>query len=469
MIAYITVSPFYCSIISSVLRNLLKPYKYYREDLANFFKSNILSGSRVLEIGCGEGYLLSDLDISHGVGIDASKEIIKHCKKKLPAFDFYHSRGEDFVIDEEFDYVILSDTLSLVGDVQKIFNRMRSVCTKDTRIIVSTYNYLWRPALILAEFLGLKQKTSRDNWLTLEDLSSLLYVEGFQVVKQDRRLLFPVYIPIISPFINRYIARLPLINHLCLTNTIIARPLLSGSENLSVSIVIPTRNEAGNIEETVRRLPKLGKDTEIIFVEGGSTDGTVKKIKSVMKKCKDLNIKFVQQKGTGKGDAVRCGFSKASGDIYMILDADLSVMPEDLEKFYRVVCENKGEFVFGSRLVYAMEDGAMRVLNVFGNQFFSSVFTWLLNTPIKDTLCGTKIISADNYKRLAGNRSYFGEFDPFGDFDLIFGAAKLNLKFVEIPIKYHARVYGSTNISRFKNGVELLRMVFFCMDKIKFV
>jgi glycosyltransferase involved in cell wall biosynthesis len=325
---------------------------------------------------------------------------------------------------------------------------------------------------VLAEMLDLKTPQKRLNWLNSEDLSSLLYLEGYDKVKIGRRMLLPKYIPLISNMINRYFAQLPLINKFCLINFIIARvnPDLFERKEKTVSVVIPARNEKGNIENAVTRMPKLGQHTEIIFVEGHSDDGTLNEIKRVCEKYHtEYDLKFFVQDGRGKGDAVRKGFARASGDILMILDADLTVPPEDLIKFYEAIASGKGEYINGTRLVYPMEKEAMRTLNMIGNKFFSIMFSWLLGQTIKDTLCGTKVISRENYDKLRLNRSYFGEFDPFGDFDLIFGSAKLNLKIIEIPIKYRAREYGETNISRFRHGWLLLKMMFFAFNKIKFI
>ena len=238
---------------------------------------------------------------------------------------------------------------------------------------------------------------------------------------------------------------------------------------MSVSVIIPARNEKGNIEALIQRTPRMGKHTEIIFVEGNSTDDTWGEIQRQGAHYQEYyHIKWVQQDGKGKGDAVRKGYSIATGDILMILDADMTVEPEELPKFFNAIASGKGEYINGSRLVYPMEKQAMRFLNLLGNKFFSLAFSWLLGQNLKDTLCGTKVLSRENYLRLAANRAYFGEFDPFGDFDLIFGSAKLNLKFVEIPIRYRARTYGETNISRFKHGWLLLRMTFFALKKVKF-
>jgi len=324
--------------------------------------------------------------------------------------------------------------------------------------------------LTIAEKLSLKNPQFRTNWLNTSDLTNLLEIENYQVIRSGKRFLFPVEIPILSPVVNKYLANFPLINNLCLTNFIIARPLnLTANVSPSVSVIVAARNEKGNIENVVKRTPQMGSHTEIIFIEGGSSDKTYEEIVRVARKYRKIDIKYDKQTGKGKGDAVRKGFSIATGDILMILDADLTVSPEDLPKFYNAIASGKGEYINGCRLVYPMENEAMQFLNVLGNKFFSITFSWLLNQKIKDTLCGTKVISRKNYLQLSKNRQYFGDFDPFGDYDLIFGAAKMNLKFTEIPIRYKARTYGSTNISRFKHGWLLLKMVVFAMGKIKFI
>jgi glycosyltransferase involved in cell wall biosynthesis len=178
-------------------------------------------------------------------------------------------------------------------------------------------------------------------------------------------------------------------------------------------------------------------------------------------------IKGMQQPGKGKADAVFTAFDAATGDVLMILDADLTVPPEQLTAFWQAIRSGKGEFVNGSRLVYRMEDEAMRSLNLIANKLFSIIFTWLLSQRFTDTLCGTKVLRRTDYIRLKAGRAYFGNFDPFGDFDLIFGASKLNLKVVEIPIRYANRTYGETQISRFRHGFMLLRMVLFAFRRIK--
>jgi glycosyltransferase involved in cell wall biosynthesis len=280
----------------------------------------------------------------------------------------------------------------------------------------------------------------------------------------------PVEIPLVSDDLNRYVAKIFPFRWLSLTNFIVARPPISLPSRLpTVSVVIAARNESGHIDELLSRIPLMGGGTEIIFVEGNSTDDTYAVIERAITENPQLNCKLLKQPGKGKGDAVRAGFTAASGDILMILDADITVPPEDLPRFYNIMRDGSAEFVNGVRLVYPMDGDAMRFANLIANKFFSWAFSWLLGQPIRDTLCGTKVLWKKDYKRIADNRSYFGDFDPFGDFDLLFGAAKLNLKILEVPIRYRARRYGETNISRWSHGWLLLKMVAFAAKRIKFI
>ena len=451
----------------------IKKNSYYYEDLKSFYRFNIPPGKRVLEIGSGTGEILAGLKPSRGVGIDLSQKMVEIAQKKYPQLCFRRMDAEALELEEKFDAVIISDTLGYLSDIQLAFKRIHKVVDQDSRIVMNFHSFLWQPFLILAESLGLKMPQQRLNWVTRHDLLNFLTLERYEVIKSGRRFLFPKRIPFVSFFLNKYIAHFPFFNLLCVYGYIVARKPLRGpldGKPCSVTVVVPARNEKANIEHAVRRIPKMGSHTEIIFIEGGSTDDTLGEVKRVCSRYSDvLDVKYAVQDGKGKGDAVRKGFSMAAGDILMILDADLTVPPEELPKFYDAIATGCGEFINGSRLVYPLEKEAMRVLNILGNKFFSMAFTWLLSQRLKDTLCGTKVIFKRHYEALISGRSYFGDFDPFGDFDLIFGAAKLNLKIMEIPIHYRAREYGHTNISRFHHGWLLLKMVFFAMNKIKFL
>lgn len=451
----------------------IRKNSYYYRDLISFYRFNIPEGSSVLEIGCGTGFLLNALKPKRGVGIDISSKMISEAKARYKDLTFHLMDAESLQLKEKFDYIIISDSLGYFEDIQKVFGEMKKVCNSETRIIINFHSFLWLPVLEVAQFFGMKMPQKRLNWLNRDDVAGLLAMEGFETIKEGKRFLAPVNIPLLSWFSNKILAFMPGFNRLCLTGFIIARKKeepVNFEKKYSVSVIIPARNESGNIEPGLLRIPKMGKHTEIIYIEGGSKDNTLDEIKRVCKKySKTHDVKYSVQEGKGKGDAVRKGFGMARCDILMILDADLTVPPEDLPKFYNAIASGRGEYINGTRLVYPMEKESMRTLNMIGNKFFSIMFSWLLGQKLKDTLCGTKVISRNNWGRLVANRKYFGEFDPFGDFDMIFGSAKMNLKIVEIPIRYQARTYGETNISRFRHGWLLLKMVAFAMNKIKFI
>lgn len=449
-----------------------KRHHYYWNDITRYCNFFIHPDYSVLEVGCGTGDLIGSINGRRKVGIDFSEPMIVRAREQFPDTQFITMDADDIRLEERFDVVVVSNLIGYSADVQHLFEELRKVCHDRTRIILTYYNYLWEPVLKFAEFIGLKDKTPNQNWLSQADINNLFYLSGFQVYRESRRLIIPVFIPVLSWLFNKYLARLPLIRFFCLNNFTFAcpAPVSEHSGSHSVSIVIPARNESGNIENAIRRIPRFGKSQEIIFVEGNSTDDTWQKMEEVAEKYAGSHqIILARQPGKGKYDAVKKGFEIARGEILMILDADLTVPPEDLPKFYHAIASNKGDFINGCRLVYQMEDQAMRFLNLLGNKFFSMAFTWLLEQSFKDTLCGTKVMFRSDYEKLVTNRAYFGDFDPFGDFDLIFGAHKLNLHIVEIPIRYRERTYGTTNISRFKHGWILLKMCFVAARKIKFI
>jgi ubiquinone/menaquinone biosynthesis C-methylase UbiE len=466
-----TVENFY-DTLSKDYDRLKQKNQYYHKQIKTLYQFLIPKQQTVLEIGCATGELLASLHPAKGVGVDISARMIDLAKKKYPRFIFKKGSAEDVTVKGKFDYIILSDVVGILDDIQQTFHNIYTIATPQTRIIISFYNYLWEPFLVLAGILGLKVPQPQQSWVSNKDIENLLELSDLEVVKQSTYLLLPFYIPVVSSFINKYIGRLPLIRNLCFIRYMVIRKKLPLHlrEQHTVSIIMPARNEAGNIEKAVKEIPTLGKKTEIIFVEGHSTDTTRQVIQKVIQSYKGPNRLrlFIQKKQRGKGPAVRTGFKEAKGEVLIIFDADLTTDAKDLPKFYNAIRDKKAEFIQGSRLVYPMEKNAMKFLNTLGNKFFSITFSFLLDQRIKDTLCGTKVLFKNDYERIAKNRSYFGNFDPFGDFDLIFGAAKLNLKIMEIPVRYKARSYGQTNISRFRNGALLLRMTIFAARKIKF-
>jgi SAM-dependent methyltransferase len=449
--------------------------KYYFRGVVRLLRFLVPRGSRVLDIGCANGDLLAALEPSHGVGVDLSPRMLEVARARHTNLQFLQMDAHELAVDPAlagpFDYVVLSDLVGDLYDVQRALEQLRKVCHARTRVIITFYNYLWEPALKAAEWLGFKTRQNLQNWLTRQDLENLLSLAGFEVVKGGRRMPFPLHLPLVSEAINQVAQALPLVRVLGLQQYLVARLRPQGAHaRHSCSVIVPCRNERGNIAAAVERTPSMGSRTEILFVEGNSTDSTLEEIRAVMGRYRGPHeLKLVEQgDGRGKGDAVRKGFAAATGDVLMILDADLTVAPEDLPRFFDAVQSGAGEFINGCRLVYPMEKEAMRYLNLLGNKFFSKMFTWILGQPIKDTLCGAKVLTREDYEKIAANRSYFGNFDPFGDFDLLFGAAKLNMKIVEIPVRYRERCYGETNISRFRHGWLLLRMSIFAARKFKF-
>ena len=402
--------------------------------------------------------------------------MIELAQRKHPGLTFVVDDAETLDAPElkgrTFDYVVISDVVGMLNDVWAAFRALRQVCNPRTRVLVTYYNFVWEPLLKLGERLGSKMPVEQQNWLGMQDLKNLLELNHFDVVRHGTAQLVPVDVPLLAPFANRYLAQLPGLNHFALTQFFVAKLAGGGgpipSREYSCSVIVPCKNERGNIDDIVQRTPEMGKWTELIFVDGNSDDGTVEAIEKHCKAKTRKRIKLIPQgDGKGKGDAVRKGFAAATGDVLFILDADLTVPPEDLPKFYAALAEGRGEFVNGSRLVYPMEGEAMRFLNMLGNKFFGLALSAMLEQRLKDTLCGTKVLFRRDYERIAANRAFFGDFDPFGDFDLLFGAAKQNLKIVELPVRYRARTYGETKISRFRHGAILARMTLHAFRRFK--
>ena len=447
---------------------------YHRRDVAylNFVLSKDCS---VLDIGCGNGWLLSQLNAKVKCGIDLSPSMVDVAKETCPEATIIQADIESRLDLKKirglglFDYIILSDTLAFLDDIEVGLSHVRKLCGPSTRVILSRYNQLWEPVLKFGELIGRKQRVRFDlNWISNDDVRSFCALSGLDLLTSESHQIIPFRLFGLGHLINKWLAPLPIIRSLNLRQYVVARPTPNRKHlKPSVSVIVPVRNEAGNIEPAVKRLSKFPGDLELIYVEGNSLDNSWDEIQRVKARYRDINIVSLKQPGKGKGDAVHYAFQQASGDILMILDGDLTVPPEDMIKFYNVLAFGIGEFANGSRLVYSMEKDAMRFLNYYANRTFARIFSYLLNQQFTDTLCGTKVMFRRDYEKILSNKSFFGDFDPFGDFDFIFGASKLNLKIIEVPVRYRARTYGSTQISRFRHGFMLLQMVIFAFRKLK--
>jgi len=363
--------------------------------------------------------------------------------------------------------VLINGTFNHDHDIQKRLQHLHSRLAPTARVLLVLYNPYLRGVYRLANKLGLRRGRLPDTFVTRGSLETLAGISGFRIVRQAPRVYCPFRLLGIGALINRVLPLIPLIRWLSLTYLAVLRPVVR-REAEGLTCVIPARNEKGNIEDALRRFPKLGCPVEIIFVEGHSSDGTWEEIQRVAELYNGkFRIKAFQQTGKGKADAVRLGFADASEPLLTILDADLTMPPEMLGRYYAAYCEGHGDFVNGSRLVYPMEGEAMRFLNRLGNVFFAKALSWVLSTRYGDSLCGTKMLARHDYERFKAWRRDFGDFDPFGDFELLFPAAILGLGAVDVPVRYMARTYGSTNIRRFRHGLQLMKMTLVGFFRIK--
>jgi SAM-dependent methyltransferase len=441
-------------------------------DLHQTLARLIPQDASVLEVGCGAGDLLAALPHVERMGVDLLPEVIDEARRRHPQLTFQQAEATALDGLPMFDAVVCDRLVHSVLDIRALLASLRERLTDGGRIYLTAFNYLWELPTRAAELLGWKLPSPLANWLSESDYENLFELAGLEAVRFEDRLIMPMPVPG-AGLLNRYVAKLPGWQRLSLYRVYVLRKREippPRTRAVTVTVVVPTRNEAGNVDGALSRTPVMGAGTELIFVEGGSSDGTWEKIQEAVAAYRGpLKLSAYQQSGKGKGDAVRLGFEKATGDLLMILDADLTVPPEDLSVFFDAAVRGQADYLQGTRLVYPMDPGAMRFFNKIGNVAFSQLFSYLLQQPIKDTLCGTKVLWRSDYQRLAANRHVFGDFDPFGDFDLIFGAARLGLKIAEIPVRYRERVYGETNISRWKHGWLLLRMSTVAARKLKYV
>lgn len=448
--------------------------RVFHAQILDHFRRHIPEGSHVLECGCGAGQLLAGLQLARGVGIDFSSRMIAKARMRHGAqggLEFIEGNVENVLPAEKFDHIVLDYLTGYLSDIQVVLKNLRASAHPRTRLHLTTLNTLWRQPLKLAVGLGSVMPQPSSNWLSHHDLFNLLELAGWEVVTFERLQLFPFNWPLVSPLLNNIAVRLPFFRHFGITLAVTARPRQAPElcGDISCSVIVPARNEAGNIRAAIERIPVLGKRTEIIFVEGHSRDDTWQVIQRETAAYKGPHVvKAFRQSGKGKWDAVFTGFAEAQGDVLVIQDADLTAPPEDLPKFYDALQSGAAEFVNGSRLVYPMEAEAMRFLNLLGNKFFAIALSYVLGQPVKDSLCGTKMLLRSDYQRLLRRIKLLGDFDPFGDFNLLFGASMLNLRIRDLPVRYRDRAYGETNISRFSHGWLLLKMTWFGLWRVRF-
>jgi ubiquinone/menaquinone biosynthesis C-methylase UbiE len=446
----------------------------FHRQLLRHFQRHVPAGQRVLEWGCGAGDLLRGLRPSRGLGLDFSPAMIAkaEARQQDAACEFRVGDVLSTELAEGFDHIILDYLLGYLPDIQTALEKIKRSAHARTRLHLTSLSTPWKFVLRWAQAFGFVMQQPPSNWLSHGDIFNLLELAGWEIVHFERIQIWPWQTPLLAPFFNRWLVRLPFFRHFGITCAITARPKIPPrlEGTVTCSVVVPARNEAGNIRPALERIPRLGRRTEIIFVEGNSRDDTWETIQREVAAYQGPHlVRALQQPGKGKWDAVRTGFAIAQGDMLVIQDADLTAPPEDLVKFFEAVEDGRAEFANGSRLVYPMESKAMRFLNLLGNKFFAEALSYVLGQAVKDSLCGTKMILRADYERLLERIKPFGNFDPFGDFNLLYGSALLDLRIRDIPVRYRDRTYGETNISRFSHGWMLLKMVWFGLRKLKWV
>jgi len=429
---------------------------YYHREIERFFKNIIPKDKNVLEIGTADGYLLDKLKPSYGVGIDISAKMIEMARKKYPRLKFIKSTIDDYNPKFKFDYIVISDLLEYTFDLYNFFNVLYKKISTDTKIIITGVNPLWEPVMRFTTRLKLRTPVQMKNFVTCKDTENILDITGYEVIQSGYRLFLPKNIPIISYLLNKIIPRISVLKDLCLVQYIIARPRqdLKIDTNISCSVIIPCHNEEGNIKECIERIPELGKYTEILIVDDGSTDGTADIVKDMQRDKTNVTlISYTPNKG--KGHAVKTGFDAAKGEVLIILDADMAVLPEELTKFYNTLASHQAEFVNGTRMVYDMVPGAMKFINYLGNKMFGIILSFVIGQRNTDTLCGTKAFYKKDYITFKMGKCLWG------DFDLLFEAARRRLKTVEMPVHYYPRLEGTSKMKAFSHGLMLLKMCWY--------
>jgi ubiquinone/menaquinone biosynthesis C-methylase UbiE len=435
--------------------DLKKLNAFYNDYLIRWTKALVPPRRRVLDIGCGRGDVLAAVRPTVGLGLDLSPTMVRRAAADhghgTSGLQFIEQAVEEFQGDGTFDAALLTNTLEYAYDIGAILDRARAALRDNGRLLITTANPVWSPIFKAASKVGMRIPECDRLWVTNEDLDNLLKLHGFEVVDKRMDLVLPKPVPGLGDALNWAVSRTPVMRYLGSTQLIAARKLPEKARAYSVSAIVPCYNEAGNVERCVREMVKLGSRTELIIVDDGSKDGTAALVNPALRS--DIDVKVVSYSpNVGKGNAVQRGFERATGDILMILDADLTTHPEELGPLYEAMSTGRAEFVNCTRFVYPMDGQAMKFANYVGNKVFTIAVSLVMDRRVSDTLCGTKAMFRTDYEHFTMGR------DPWGDYDFLFGAAQLRLAVCELPVHYRDRLAGVSKMNSMKHAKNLVRM-----------
>ncbi len=455
-----TLSPTVVRYFENVVRSSRWKRKMaaYREHTIKFLSQVVPENKKVLLIGCLTSEILEALRPSYGVGLDVSEEAVRLARANCqnPNVRYHCALPEEYKTTEKFDYVILLNVVDHSDDVLALVDSVSKFVHEDSRVILSMLNPLWHPLVKFASRLKIRIPDHKRNLVGSRILGTALEIKSFKVMDKCRRVLVPKRIPLFSWLCNQFLSRLPGFNSLCFIQYVTAKPAeLKKTNRSSCSVIIPCYNEEGNITECINRVPHMGSFTEILVVNDGSKDKTEEIVRNLTPTFPNLTL-ITYAKNQGKGNAVLKGLRAAKGDVVMILDADMTVPPEELTDFFEALESKTADFASGTRFLYPMEREAMRLANYFGNILFSKLVEVIVGSECSDTLCGTKAMRKIDFA------DFELEDSAWGDFDLIFHAARRKLKCVEIPVHYKSRVAGESKMKAFSSGISFLKL---CLRK----
>ena len=432
-------------------------------EISNFI-NNCIDNSKNIFIFCAGNSVL-------GKNIDSKKIFIKEIDEK---YEIKYKTNIHYINENTKDVISECDTI-LISDIEHQSNPTSSLLSlskiirDDTKIIIISRNLVWMIFIKLLKSL-FSFSPKKNNFLPYSYLDNLFSICNLEVIRNEKIITLPIYIPFFTNLINR-IFRLPLLNIFCLSNITILKKKdqnFSNNKDLRVSFIIPCKNEENNIKTFENEIKNSNQSNEYLFGDDNSMDKTIDEIDKLSKKLNNNKILKYNGPGVCKSENVYKGIELSSGDIIVVYDADLTVDFKDVEFSIDILKNTNADFINCTRMIYPQKDGAMKFSNFIGNSIFANLFSLLFRKKITDTLCGTKIFFKKDWVKIKKNITGLGVKDLWGDFDLLIGAYKNNLKITEVPVTYHERKEDNTKMtSVFLNGIRMLSIVLVAFYKLR--